>query len=182
MTNQHTSLSVGRSGEGEGASLQDRAFVPAASSPAVSPVPASIPSAVAESLENSLGVASITPGFGNDMAVWSSLASAALKAIALLRSSRCSYCDDTGDVHRADGEWLGLCDCSAAEFSRLQAIADAAHELIYGGGLINRGVDRGLVVVERADKSDPHYRLCAMLENYAPTQATNNTISEETGR
>jgi len=46
MTDQHTSLSVGRSGEGEGASSgDDRAFVPAASNPAVSPVPASIPSA-----------------------------------------------------------------------------------------------------------------------------------------
>lgn len=26
-------------------------------------------------------------------------------------SGRCFYCDDTGDVHRADGEWLGSCDC-----------------------------------------------------------------------
>ena len=29
-------------------------------------------------------------------------------------SGRCPHCDDTGDVHRADGEWLGPCDCSAA--------------------------------------------------------------------
>ncbi|HKF95126.1 MAG TPA: hypothetical protein VKB96_11120 [Gammaproteobacteria bacterium] len=25
--------------------------------------------------------------------------------------NRCPHCDDTGDVHRADGEWLGECDC-----------------------------------------------------------------------
>lgn len=23
----------------------------------------------------------------------------------------CRHCDGTGDVHRADGEWLGTCDC-----------------------------------------------------------------------
>lgn len=23
----------------------------------------------------------------------------------------CEYCNGTGDVHRADGEWLGECDC-----------------------------------------------------------------------
>ena len=23
----------------------------------------------------------------------------------------CRYCDGTGDVTRADGEWLGTCDC-----------------------------------------------------------------------
>jgi len=28
----------------------------------------------------------------------------------------CEYCDGTGDVHRADGEWLGECkECDAAE-------------------------------------------------------------------
>lgn len=25
---------------------------------------------------------------------------------------RCQYCDGTGDVHRADGEWLGTCHCA----------------------------------------------------------------------
>lgn len=29
-------------------------------------------------------------------------------------NARCPYCDGTGDVHRADGEWLGACDCGAA--------------------------------------------------------------------
>lgn len=27
----------------------------------------------------------------------------------------CEFCDDTGDVHRADGEWLGVCDCVAGD-------------------------------------------------------------------
>lgn len=26
-------------------------------------------------------------------------------------TGRCPNCDDTGDVHRADGEWLGECNC-----------------------------------------------------------------------
>lgn len=26
----------------------------------------------------------------------------------------CEYCDGTGDVCRADGEWLGTCDCGSA--------------------------------------------------------------------
>lgn len=26
-------------------------------------------------------------------------------------AERCPYCDGTGDVHRADGEWLGVCTC-----------------------------------------------------------------------
>ena len=76
----------------------------------------SIPSAwqIADSLENSLSVAAITPGFGNDMAVWSSLAGSVQQAIAHLRDSElCPYCDGTGDVHRINGEWLGTCHCAA---------------------------------------------------------------------
>lgn len=41
-------------------------------------------------------------------------------------------------------------------------VADLADELIYGGGLRNNG--DVLAVVERADNSDPHYRLCGALE------------------
>ncbi|MGO7089450.1 GapR family DNA-binding domain-containing protein [Rhizobium leguminosarum] len=26
-------------------------------------------------------------------------------------ATSCEYCDDTGDVHRIDGEWLGFCHC-----------------------------------------------------------------------
>ena len=32
-------------------------------------------------------------------------------AAVMEKKQRCSYCDDTGDVHRADGEWLGKCTC-----------------------------------------------------------------------
>lgn len=42
------------------------------------------------------------------------------QALVLLRDAlgveveiRCPHCDDTGDVHRADGEWLGRCTCLA---------------------------------------------------------------------
>lgn len=81
--------------------------------------------------------------------------------------ARCPSCDDTGDVIRADGEWLGTCDCPAAQWQKLRWIADAAYDLI-NGGLVNRG--NGLVVVEKADKSDPHYRLCTLLKDYTPDQ------------
>lgn len=30
----------------------------------------------------------------------------------------CTYCGDSGDVHRADGEWLGECDCISATLAR----------------------------------------------------------------
>lgn len=29
--------------------------------------------------------------------------------------SRCPHCDDTGDVHTADGEWHGVCSCPAGD-------------------------------------------------------------------
>lgn len=44
-------------------------------------------------------------------------------------------------------------------------IIEAARDLVMKpGGLVNRGVGVGLVVVERADKTDPHYRLCTAFE------------------
>ena len=33
---------------------------------------------------------------------------------------RCEYCDGTGDVHRADGEWLGSCDCTQAAIAAMR--------------------------------------------------------------
>ncbi|MGH8334999.1 MAG: hypothetical protein ACRES0_31890, partial [Pseudomonas sp.] len=30
----------------------------------------------------------------------------------------CTYCGDSGDVHRADGEWLGECNCISAKLAR----------------------------------------------------------------
>lgn len=62
----------------------------------------------------------------------------------------------------------------AAENERMAEIVALADELVNGGGLVNRGVDRGLVVVEKADKSDPHYRLCTALEARALTQGDRN--------
>jgi hypothetical protein len=66
---------------------------------------------------------------------------------------------------------------------QLREIAETARELITTG-MVNRGVDRGLVVVEKADKSDPHYRLCSLLEQYprALTAQPAPTVSGETIR
>lgn len=36
----------------------------------------------------------------------------------------CTYCGDSGDVHRADGEWLGECDCISATLARATKKAD----------------------------------------------------------
>jgi len=56
---------------------------------------------------------------------------------------------------------------------RADEIVQLARELVSPAGMVNRGVDRGLVVIEKADKSDPHYRLCKALEAYeaAPAEA-----------
>lgn len=36
------------------------------------------------------------------------------RALIATAEQRCRYCDGTGDVHRADGEWLGECtECDA---------------------------------------------------------------------
>ena len=45
--------------------------------------------------------------------------------------SRCPYCDGTGDVHRADGEWLGVCeDCALLTLpSSPNHIGSQSHEL-----------------------------------------------------
>ncbi|KQT52172.1 MULTISPECIES: hypothetical protein [unclassified Aureimonas] len=52
------------------------------------------------------------------------------------REERCEYCDGTGDVHRADGEWLGECTaCTAAtlapEVQNAEASLRAAAERIH---------------------------------------------------
>jgi hypothetical protein len=42
---------------------------------------------------------------------------------------RCEYCDGTGDVHRADGEWIGECkECDAAEPAPAQDEREAFEE------------------------------------------------------
>lgn len=60
--------------------------------------------------------------------------------------------------------WRERAERAEARCRALQRIVDLARELVSPAGMVNRGVDRGLVVVERADKSDPHYRLCAALD------------------
>jgi hypothetical protein len=30
----------------------------------------------------------------------------------------CPHCNGTGDVHRADGEWLGICTCPVGDAIR----------------------------------------------------------------
>jgi hypothetical protein len=55
--------------------------------------------------------------------------------------------------------------CEATQLDRLMEVVEAARDLVMKpGGLVNRGVGVGLVVVEKADKSDPHYRLCTAFE------------------
>ena len=61
-------------------------------------------------------------------------------------------------------ERLARAERAEAQCRVLQRIVDLARELVSPAGMVNRGVDRGLVVVEKADKSDPHYRLCAALD------------------
>ena len=53
----------------------------------------------------------------------------------------------------------------------LDAVVDAARDLVMKpGGLRNNG--EALVVVEKADKSDPHYRLCSALERLGALAST----------
>lgn len=48
----------------------------------------------------------------------------AMLAAAPAPVERCANCDDTGDVHRADGEWLGECTCSAAPVEPVKQTAN----------------------------------------------------------
>lgn len=53
------------------------------------------------------------------------------------------------------------------ELDQLRAVERAARLLITDG-LSLRGMPPQLVVLERDDKTDPHYRLCEALEVIAP--------------
>jgi hypothetical protein len=56
-----------------------------------------------------------------------------------------------------------------SELSEREAVLEIVglvRELLSPAGMVNRGVDRGLVVVEKADRSDPHYRLCTAMERF----------------
>lgn len=83
------------------------------------------------------------------------------------------------DAHRRTVN--ALLDLKAAKdhIAKLESIVTLARELVTTG-MVNRGMDRGLVVVERPDKSDPHYRLCTALEalerdGSSPQQSTGET-------
>ena len=65
------------------------------------------------------------------------------------------------------------------EVERLREIAALARELVSAKGMINRGIHRGLVVIEKADKSDPHYRLCTALEGFDARAAITPSESQE---
>ena len=45
----------------------------------------------------------------------------------------CPHCDDTGDVHRVDGEWLGRCTCPQGQHPAAPSVSPAV-----AGGLIDR--------------------------------------------
>lgn len=38
----------------------------------------------------------------------------------------CPYCDDSGDVHSADGEWRGICSCKAGDEIRARIDSERA--------------------------------------------------------
>lgn len=57
----------------------------------------------------------------------------------------CPYCDGTGDVHRADGEWLGECTaCNANQPDHAEALEEAIKNLV-AQVIFNRQQGAGLV-------------------------------------
>lgn len=71
-------------------------------------------------------------------------------------------------------EWNDFLSALNAALSTSESIVALARELVSPAGMVNRGVDRGLVVIEKADKSDPHYRLCTALERHARAEGRPN--------
>jgi hypothetical protein len=45
---------------------------------------------------------------------------------APVEAARCPNCDDTGDVHRADGEWLGRCNCATGKVDAAPSPPDSS--------------------------------------------------------
>lgn len=66
----------------------------------------------------------------------------------------CPHCDDTGDVHRADGEWLGSCGCKSPE---PDAVREALEEICQytdmrsgnGNSTINKLANDALAALSR---------------------------------
>jgi hypothetical protein len=76
------------------------------------------------------------------------------------------YADEQAELVTAYIDELTILQAS---HDRLAGIVELARELVSPAGMVNRGVDRGLVVIEKADKSDPHYRLCTALAALSPS-------------
>ena len=71
-------------------------------------------------------------------------ADAAISALEAVQvENRCPHCDGTGDVHRADGEWIGSCTCPAGAV-QVEPIAwndwPDYHPQAMGCGLEDRGI------------------------------------------
>lgn len=70
------------------------------------------------------------------------------EAMLIAAPERCSSCDDTGDVYRADGEWLGKCSCQAgAPEQAEQPTVEVPRELL-SRIIRNGGVDTLLAIDE----------------------------------
>lgn len=67
-------------------------------------------------------------------------------------------------------------DAAPSVLAALTDVATLADKLINGGGLVNRGVGCGLVVVEKKDRSDPHYQLCVALETLAAVRKARTAV------
>ena len=56
----------------------------------------------------------LTDGNPRPACNWGLLDTSDIRAkLASRQEPRCPYCDGTGDVHGIDGEWRGVCTCSA---------------------------------------------------------------------
>jgi hypothetical protein len=72
-------------------------------------------------------------------------------------------------------ERRGFTEAADGDIAHLRLIADLAFELVMQpGGLRNNG--RQLVVVEKRDRSDAHYRLCGALEGYVPSLSASDEL------
>lgn len=64
-------------------------------------------------------------------------------------ASVCAYCDGTGDVHRADGEWMGSCGCDASAPSHQKRVAAWMQEC-FGPEITSDKIERADRFLEEA--------------------------------
>lgn len=92
---------------------------------------------------------------------------------AAAQEQRCEHCDGTGDVHRADGEWLGECDCTkpttpkAAQDHSEDALnmVDGERESGYNGCLLQaQKALRYLSRNPRPDGGESNYNFAHLLQ------------------